>query len=47
MHKNTHKQKLTDKDKKLTLNNKGNNFLHIQTSNKGKVTYFAFAYSKI
>ena len=45
MHKNTHKQKLTNKKNKLTLNNKGNNFLRVQTSKKMEVVYFILAYS--
>ena len=44
-HKNTHKQKLTNTKKKLTLNNKGNNFLRVQTFKKMRVTYFAIVYS--
>ena len=32
---------------KLTLNNKGNNFLRIQTSRREKVAYFTLAYSTL
>ena len=32
-HKNTHKQISASKTKKLTLNNKGNNFSRVKTSN--------------
>ena len=44
-HKNSHMQKLTNKKKKLTLDNKGNNFSRVQTSKKMKVAYFALVYS--
>ena len=45
MHKNSHKEKLTNKKNKVTLNNKGNNFSRVQTSKKMKVAYFALVYS--
>ena len=43
LHAQKHSQARIDKQNKnkLTLNNKGNNFLSVQSSKKIKVTYFA------
>ena len=46
-HKNTHKQISANKTKKLTLNNKGNNFSRVKTSKRMKVTYFTLAYNNL
>ena len=47
-HKNTHKQKSTNKTKiNLTLNNKSNNFSRVQTPKRMKVAYFVLAYKNV
>ena len=49
LHTQKHSQAKINKQNKnkLTLNNKGNNFLSVQCSKKIKVTYFALVYINI